>query len=157
MNALIYKRTHKGDPSNSGIFGCRDCMGRVRCLPFDAVIGIGGKHPDRGHEDLAFKINWIGTNPRKIKVRSLKLRGPLLKFERFVLWDETGPDLKKQAPYLFTFMFEEQESPFRRHFMSQLLPIGMQEEVATILKLADNQKSTQSRITGKTPLTKCRS
>ena len=126
-------------------------------MSFDAVIGIGGGRPDRGHEDLAMKINWIGINPRKTKAHNSTFRGPLLKFERFVLWDERGRDLKTKAPYLFTFMFEEQESPFRRYFMSQFLPIKMQEEVATILKLAYNQKSTQSRISEKTPSTKCKS
>jgi len=42
MRTLIYKRTHTGDPDANGCFGIYDCMGRVRALDFDAVIGIGG-------------------------------------------------------------------------------------------------------------------
>lgn len=42
MRILAYKRTHTGDPDANGVFGVNDCMGRVRSLEFDAVIGVGG-------------------------------------------------------------------------------------------------------------------
>jgi hypothetical protein len=42
MRTLVYKRTHESDPDERGWFGCRDCLGRVRWLPFEAVIGVGG-------------------------------------------------------------------------------------------------------------------
>jgi len=43
MPTLVYKRTHNGDPDkDSGEFGCYNCMGRVRSLPFDSVIGVVG-------------------------------------------------------------------------------------------------------------------
>lgn len=42
MRILIYKRTHVGDPDDSGRFGLYNCMGRVRGYDFDAVIGVGG-------------------------------------------------------------------------------------------------------------------
>ena len=41
MRVLVYKRTHLGDPGD-GVFGSSDCMGRVRGLKFNAVIGVGG-------------------------------------------------------------------------------------------------------------------
>jgi hypothetical protein len=56
MNTLVYKRTHTGDPNTQGVFGCHDCMGQIRRRSFDAVIGVGGKRPDQGHEGIAFKI-----------------------------------------------------------------------------------------------------
>jgi hypothetical protein len=153
MNTLIYKRTHTGDPDKSGIFGIHDCMGRVRCWNFDAVIGVGGKSPLHGHEGIAFKITWIGINPRKIEGDSeVVLRGPLLGFEYFVLWDENGKDLKKLAPHLFRYIFEDQQV---RVVMSRSLPSReMQEEVTNILKLAKNHKSTTSRVFGKNISTK---
>src|SRR5437867_10741882 len=42
LQILTYKRTHNGDPDVYGCFGIHDCMGSVRDLPFDAVIGVGG-------------------------------------------------------------------------------------------------------------------
>jgi hypothetical protein len=48
MNTLVYKRTHTGDPDESGIFGIHDCMGQVRGWNFGAVIGVGGKSPWHG-------------------------------------------------------------------------------------------------------------
>ena len=152
MNTLVYKRTHTGDPDKMGIFGIHDCMGRVRCWNFDAVIGVGGKSPLHGHEGIALKITWIGINPRKIEGDSeIVLRGPLLEFEYFVLWDETGLDLKTHAPHLFRYMFEDQQV---RVVMSHSLRIEMQEEVTKILELAENHKSTPSRVFGKNISTK---
>jgi hypothetical protein len=158
MNTLIYKRTHTGDPDKSRVFGCRDCMGRVRSRNFNAVIGIGSRRPDHGDEDIAFKINWIGLNPTKTKPRKRKYRGPSLEFKpaSFRLWDNIGPDLKTYAPRLFKYMFEEPKSPFRRHFMSKSLSVEMQEEVTKILKLVENQRSTKSGVSGKTQSTKCK-
>ena len=43
MRTLLFKRTHIGDPSQKGIFGIDDCMGRVRGYEFDSAIGIGGR------------------------------------------------------------------------------------------------------------------
>lgn len=139
MDTLIYKRTHTGDPNKLGVFGCHGCMGQVRSRHFDAVIGLGGKRPDRGHEDIAFKITWVGINPSKTE--SLRdSRGPLVEFECFVLWDETGPDVRTVAPNLFRYMFEDRHV---RHVMSRSLPSEMQEEVLTILRLAENHRDDQ--------------
>lgn len=128
---LIYKRTHTGDPNTSGVFGCHDCMGgvrgksfegKVRGCSFDAVIGVGGKRPDRGSEDIAGRINWIGISPTRTPVppdvrkdNGEKFRGDWLTFECFRLWEETGPHLKKYARSLSEHLFED-----NKHFvMSQ--------------------------------------
>jgi hypothetical protein len=42
VRTLIYKRTHSGDSDKMGCFGIWDCMGRLRNMAFDAVIGVGG-------------------------------------------------------------------------------------------------------------------
>ena len=149
LNTLVYKRTHKGDPDGSRIFGIHDCMGQVRGYRFDAVIGVGGKSPDPGSEDIARKINWIGINPSKSEASSpgwlaakrldwsKSFRGPLVTFDRFVFLDEKGPDFKKFAPKLFRHMFEDQHVRF---VMSRSLPSEMQEEVQNILKWAENHQ-----------------
>lgn len=149
MNTLVYKRTHTGDPNESGIFGIHDCMGQVRGWSFDAVIGVGAKGPRRGHEDIAYRITWIGINPRRTDAPDLK--GPLVEFERFVLWDETGQDLRTLAPNLFRYMFEERNV---RHVMSRSLPTEMQKEVTDILRLVENPQPTPPRVFGKTASTK---
>lgn len=134
MDTLIYKRTHTGDPNALGVFGCNGCMGQVRRRHFDAVIGLGGKRPDRGHESIAFKITWVGINPSKTE-SPRDSRGPLVEFERFVLWDQMGPGVRTVAPKLFKYMFEDRHV---RHVMSRSLPRDMQEEVLTILRLAED-------------------
>jgi hypothetical protein len=63
LKTLVYKRTHNGNPDESGIFGIYDCMGRVLGWPFDAVIGVGGKSPWSGHEGIARRINWVDIDP----------------------------------------------------------------------------------------------
>jgi hypothetical protein len=149
MNTLIYKRTHTGDPDESGIFGIHDCMGRVRDWSFDAVIGVGGKSPLHGYEGIALKITWVGINPRKIGAGP---RGSQLKFDYFFLWDENGPDLKTLAPNLFRFMFEDHHH--RRVVMSRSLPSEMQGEVTNILTQAENYQPTTSSVFVKNTSTK---
>ena len=129
----------QGRSNKAGVFGCEDCMGRVRGWTFDAAIGVGVKRPDRGHEGIACKITWVGTYPYPTECPPCNSprRGPCLKFEHFVLWDERGPDFTLHAPYLYRHMFEEKQV---RLVMSQSLPRKMQEEVAAILTLADNQR-----------------
>lgn len=54
MKILTYKRTHTGDPDNSGHFGISDCMGVVRSYEYDAVLGLAesglGKVLKASHE-----------------------------------------------------------------------------------------------------------
>jgi hypothetical protein len=132
MNTLIYKRTHRGDPDDRKVFGIHDCMGPVRGWNFKAVIGVGGKRPWAGHEGIALKINWVGVNPDTKKFPPTK-RGPRVSFERFILYDEKGPMLKKEAPNLFKYMFEDQHV---RVVMSRSLSNKMQDEIQKILRLA---------------------
>ena len=150
MNALIYKRTHRGDPDKSGVFGRRDCMGRVRRWNFDAVIGVGGKSPWPRHEEIANRINWIGINPNKTKAANPTWKGPIVRFERFVLYDEKGPRLKRLAPKLFKYMFEDKHV---RAVMSRSLAGEMQEEITRILRLAKKHKTTRPFVSD-TVLTK---
>jgi hypothetical protein len=106
-------------------------MGRVRKSSFDAVIGVGGKSPDRGHKSIANKINWVGIKPQVVGNR---LRGPLLTFESFVLLEENGPHVKDLAPHLFKYMFEDKNV---RLVMSQNLPTEiLRQEVQEILRWA---------------------
>jgi hypothetical protein len=141
MNTLVYKRTHTGDPNRSGVFGCHDCMGQVRRRNFDAVIGVGGKRPDRGHEDIAFKITWIGLGPSKTEAADPRFRGPLVEFERFVLWDQDGPELRTLAPRLFRHLFEDAVSNSRRAVMSESLSADLREEITNILRLAETRRN----------------
>lgn len=150
MDTLIYKRTHTGDPNKSGVFGVHDCMGRVRHWNFDAVIGVGGKNPWRRHKDIAYRINWIGVNPTKTDARKRRWKGPLVTFERFVLYDEIGPKLKKLAPKVFKYLFEDRHV---RVVMSRSLPDGMQKEITRILKHAKKYRRTR-RSLSKTVLSK---
>ncbi len=65
MRILTYKRTHTGDPNASGLFGVSDCMGRVRDLNYDAVIGIGGIGAEPRSYRIDGKITWVGVSPNK--------------------------------------------------------------------------------------------
>jgi hypothetical protein len=147
-DTLIYKRTHKGDPDEAGIFGIHECMGRVRGWSFEAVIGVGGKSPWRGHEGIALKINWIGIGPFRTETGG---RGPRVGFDHFVLLDEDGPELRRHAPNLFRYMFEDQHV---RLVMSRSLDRKMQEEVQGILRWAKNRRPRKPRVAEKRPLTK---
>lgn len=95
MRVLIYKRTHTGDPDERGVFGVKDCMGRVRALSYDAVIGVGGVGAEPVREGIASKITWMGINPSFGPIYG---RGPLVTFEHFLLFDENGPEFESWAP-----------------------------------------------------------
>ncbi len=97
MRILTYKRTHTGDPGPEGVFGVNDCMGRVRDLSLDAVIGVGGTGAEPRGYDIDGKVTWIGIYPTKV---SGGARGSLVTFQRFVLFDAGGPALSSLAPTL---------------------------------------------------------
>jgi len=128
MRILIYKRTHKHDPSPAGIFGNQDCMGQVRNWNYDAVIGIGGKAPWKGHEDIRYKINWIGFGPQKVESSG---RAPAIVFSNFALFEEKGQDIETTYPHLFKHMFESR----KRFDMSLNLPENVYKEVMAILDI----------------------
>jgi hypothetical protein len=166
LNTLVYKRTHKGDPDESAIFGIHDCMGRVRSLPFDAVIGVGGKSPWPNSKDIALKINWVGIGPHKSEASSIVwsgarrpdwakvFRAPLVAFDHFVFFpDGTGPMLEDRARLLSRHMFKDS-----KHFVMSrsLRSEGMKEEIQEILEWAmtlsaGSASSNLSRTSGNAP------
>ena len=125
---LVYKRTHRGDPDDRGIFGVHDCMGKVRSWSFDSVIGVGGSKPDPGHEGIAGKVTWIGLGPENVGKTA---RGAILRFRKFRRFDEVGPELKHLAPSLFAHMFLDRHI---RALLSQNLKDVEKEEVKQILE-----------------------
>jgi hypothetical protein len=98
MRTLVYKRTHSGDPDKNGVFGIRDCMGRVRSLEFEAVVGVGGQGAQGQINRLAGKVNWIGIGAHNVFIRGI--RDPLVRFDHFLDFGTGGPDLRAEAPKL---------------------------------------------------------
>lgn len=103
MRILTYKRTHIGDPDESGVFGARDCMGQVRGYEFDAVIGIGGIGAEPKSYSIDGKVNWVGLQARKAQKQGSP---PVVTFEHFVLEEDQGPLLRAMAPNLARRMYE---------------------------------------------------
>lgn len=102
MATLIYKRTHNGDPDpDLGVFGCHDCMGRVRGWIYNAVIGVGGIGQEPIHEGIAGRLTWIGIGPH----RSGDLRKPTVTFDHFWYKGPQGPMLESVAPALARRMY----------------------------------------------------
>jgi hypothetical protein len=103
MRILTYKRTHTGDPDESGMFGVNDCMGQVRDLEFDAAIGIGGTSAEPRAYQIDGKLTWVGIGAHK-------KRGPwpssVVTFDIFVLVDSGGPALVSIGPRLARRMYE---------------------------------------------------
>lgn len=129
---LIYKRTHKHDPRENGIFGIENCMKSVREWEFDAVIGIGGKRPWVKDKDIAKKINWIGVGSTKHKVSSYIHK--VITFEKFYLLEEKGPLLEELAPKLSEYLYKSR----CRFIKSTSLNSEMYQEVLKILELAQD-------------------
>ncbi|HFZ3996191.1 hypothetical protein, partial [Vibrio cholerae] len=102
---LVYKRTHTGDPNLAGDFGVNDCMGKVRGYDYDAVIGVGGI----GHEPTRYgiqrKVNWVGINPTRF-TNSVKKRCDIVRFSKFVLLEDQGPDFQMLAPLLAKRLYD---------------------------------------------------
>lgn len=141
MKILIYKRTHKGDPDENGIFGNQDCMGRIRNWNYDAVIGIGGKTPWKEDKDIKYKINWIGINPKRIDAKGK--RAKCVVFSKFQLYEETGLDIEENFPALFKHMYDSR----KRFDMSSDLPDNVFFEVQEILNLVkDSPQSKEYNI-----------
>ncbi|MEI6746760.1 MAG: hypothetical protein WCL34_12430 [Methylococcaceae bacterium] len=132
---LIYKRTHTGDPDQGGIFGVNGCMGRVRSWEFDAVIGIGGKNPDKGDEDIANRINYVGLGAKPYSINS-KNGHPYVIFDKFILFDDKGDVVFKEDVVnseLFEYLYRKNVRVVKLDKTSQYWG-----EVKEILKLAEN-------------------
>jgi hypothetical protein len=124
MRTLIYKRTHSGDPdSETGVFGNRNCMGKVRGRKFDAVIGIGGIGPEPKRKGIAGKLTWVGIGPRRIFDDPDHPDCPLVTFEHFWYGGERGPLLEERYPALASRMYDKNV----RSLMYSPLPAGGRE------------------------------
>ena len=137
MRVLVYKRTHNGDPDHGGCFGCHDCMGKVRCRDFDAVIGVGGLGPAPRANGIAGQVNWIGIGPHKTTSRK---RGPLVTFDHFLHFGTDGPDFRTLAPHLAKRMYAGRV----RHLMDGLRKEEYR-EVLRILQLAECEPPSRRR------------
>jgi len=138
MRTLIYKRTHTGDPDRNGWFGIYDCMGRVRSWDFDAVIGVGGFGAEPISHGIDGRVTWIGIGPRKLA--TVGGRGPLVTFDRFVLFDGRGPSFIRKAPRLSRRLYSKNVRILLHDFDDQ-----EQREVTAILRLAKDAKSSRSK------------
>jgi hypothetical protein len=149
---LVYRRTHTGDPNNDGVFGCHDCMGNVRDISYDAVIGIGGSKPDPGDKGIKERITWIGIGPDPINptkdIKNLeRFRGQLITFDKFIFLNENDDlsSVEYAAPRLYTYMFEEGRIPrYAKNF-----PPEIYAELKKILKLADQAPPSPARDTSR--------
>lgn len=140
MRVLIYKRTHRGDPDDKGIFGNQDCMGRIRNWNYDAVIGIGGKTTFKGDEGIKYKINWIGLIPQRIK--SKNKRGDDVGFSHFALFEEKGKEIPLHYPRLSSYMYESR----KRFDMASKLPEDVYIEVTEILDSVKSYPSSNFEV-----------
>jgi hypothetical protein len=131
MRTFIYKRTHKGDPDKNGWFGIYDCMGKDRGFRYDAVIGVGGIGAEAKAAGIDWKVNWIGIGPRKTRVRGM--RGPLVTFEHFVLYEEKGQEFHTLAPRLARRMYS---NPAPRFIFNDDFSGPEQVELDTVLQMA---------------------
>lgn len=122
MKVLIYRQTHTNDPCPCGVFGIRDCMGRIRGWDYNAVIGIGAL----ANPIITGKLTWIGINPKNGEIFK---RAPLVTFKHFCRMDERGPMLGDCAPLLNRYVNEN----FFRFVISDSLGLGIQEEIDNLV------------------------
>ena len=148
MRTLIYKRTHHGDPDESGQFGIHDCMGRVRAWDFAAVIGVGGVGAEPTSHGLDGKVNWIGIGPHKRRVPGK--RGPLVTYDHFLFLGSSGPDFEVLAPRLAERIYSRNV-----RVVMNGLDSGEQEEVLAILELAKGAPPSCGRGPLRAPTTGC--
>ena len=138
---LIYKRTHTGDPTPEGVFGLSDCMGRVRARKYDAVIGVGGLSSWPRSLGIDGRVTWIGVGPKPSEDAPVGHRGPIVEFDRFALFEQSGPKLQSIAPALAHHMF----GIHRRVIMSDGLNDTIQREITKILALASGSLRSRGR------------
>lgn len=134
MKTLVYKRTHIGDPDETGWFGIRDCMGRVRGYEFDSVIGVGGKSSQPHSQGIAEKLNWIGLGARKNIVNNR--RAPVVTFEHFILYEDRGENINDLAPALARHLFAKNTRVLVNFTKAE------QKEVNKILNMAKNARGS---------------
>jgi len=158
---LVYRRTHTGDPDpETHLFGIHDCMASVRDWHYEAVIGIGGSHPDTGDEGIKEKITWVGIWPQKLKDAEVNelikinpgssgFRGNIFEFDTFVIWDEQGPSVK-DYPWLYNYMFCEGHIP-RAAMKLEKFPACVKEELYATLNYAIDMAKSSPHCSFQTP------
>jgi hypothetical protein len=110
-------------------------MGSVRAREYEAVIGVGGTGDEPRRNRIAEKITWIGIGPHKSEGSG---RGPLVTFDHFLYFGETGPKFSKHAPTLAAHIYGLK--------VRSLLNFTEQEaaEVARILELAKDAPASSA-------------
>ena len=103
MRILTYKRTHTCDPDKNGVFGVNDCMGKLRSLEYDSVLGVGGIGAEPRAFEIDGKFTWVGVYPTKTLG---EWDAPMVAFHRFILFDASGPKLHSLAPPLSKRMYQ---------------------------------------------------
>ncbi len=114
-------------------------MGRVRRLPFEAVIGVGGISGEPVAQGIAGKINWIGIGARTRPCDGM--RGPLVTFDHFVLFEENGRELEKIAPALARRLYARGAPRFVFNDLNET----EEAEVRRILKMAKTAPPSMGR------------
>lgn len=137
LKILIYKRTHTGDPDAQGRFGVNDCMGTIRNLPFDAVIGVGGTGREPQSYGIARKVNWIGIYPTRQKGPTGQ-RAKIVTFKKFALFEERGPLLHLLAPNLARRMYAG------RRFIFKSISPAEYAEALKILEMVEKSEMTET-------------
>lgn len=133
LQILIYKRTHNGDPDpDTGVFGNHDCMGQVRGRHYDAVIGIGGVGDEPRRYHIAKKLTWVGIGPHKD--HTADGRGPVVTFDHFLYYGDSGPMIENLAPVLASRIYGGKI----RSVMSSSLSEKERLEAEAILRMAVN-------------------
>jgi hypothetical protein len=133
MRTLLYKRTHTGDPDDKGRFGIHGCMVHLRPLPFDAVIGIGGISGEPTAQGISRKINWVGIGAKKHSVGNIE--GPVVAFDHFILFEDSGLDFWAVAPTLAERMYSRYPPRF---LFDDAFSTAERTEITRVLKLAAN-------------------
>ena len=107
-------------------------MGRVRARKYDAVIGVGGLSYEPRSLGIDRRITWVGAGPTRSESAPVGHRGPIVEFDRFKLFEQSGPKLDTIAPTLAHHLFDVH----RRVIMSDGLNDTIQREIGKILALA---------------------
>ena len=144
MATLVDKMTHDGgDPYQRGGWGVEDCMGQVRGLEFDAVIGIGGLcwYP-RSNKPIGRSHLDEHVSPRKTPVWGE--RGPEVMFDHFLLFGDDAPLLSGIAPNLARTMYRtNRRVRWILHGFRQIA----EREIEQFLDLARDASSSPANLT----------
>ncbi len=141
MRILVYKQTHIGDPCKHGFFGHADCMGRVRSIPFDAAIGVGGTGPAPRHEGISGRVTWVGLAPTF--AGRAPSGHPIWKLDPFDRLENRGPLLRSVAPRLAKRLYDG-----RARFIVNLSPAERAEAQRLIETLISSRTRGRKRRAG---------